>query len=125
MNMAKKSNHAALLGERQKELKFDDSVTATGAKFIPVSFDTHGSWGPKFKVLFRDIIKHASEYSHIPVPALAAYWSRRLSISLHRGIANSILRHIGCSNASPFYDEGGMRGAVMEQAYLGSNVYLQ
>ena len=57
MNMAKKSNRAALLGERQKELKFDDSVTATGAKFIPVSFDTHGSRGPKFKALFRDIIK--------------------------------------------------------------------
>ena len=117
---AKNPERAVLEGERQKDSKFRESVVAQGKVFVPASISTSGGFGPKFKVIFRDLVKHSAEYNNIPPAALSIYWLRRFSVTLQNALANCFFKHVGRANARAFRDESREVGVVVDQTYVGS-----
>jgi len=117
LNRAGQSRFSAKEAERVKEQRYAADAAAAGHQFFPLIIETYVAFGPKFEEFFGLVMKHAAEYLQINVEYLSIYWRRRLSASLHKAIASSIVQKLGRQYSAPFRDESGFELLQQEQAY--------
>ena len=63
----------------------------SGKIFLPFVFETYGLWGKQFQDFFAATMMEAEEYRGIPGAAISMYWRRRISVTLHKTMAEGIL----------------------------------
>jgi hypothetical protein len=114
---AETQGFAAAKGEVSKRSKYGAPASQGGQVFVPFVFETYGYWGKAFQEFFAATIKHAEEYSGIPGEALSIYWRRRISVTLHKTMAEGILARVGRINSGPFRDESSWEGVIQSQSY--------
>ena len=64
---------------------------SSGQVFLPFVFETYGLWGKHFQDFFTSTMKQVEEYRGIPGAAISMYWRRRISVTLHKTMAEGIL----------------------------------
>ena len=84
---------------------------------LPFVFETYGLCGKHFQDLFASNIKQAEEYRGIPGAAISMYWRRRISVTLHKTMAEGILARAGRLTTGPFRDESSWEGVMESQSY--------
>lgn len=116
-SQAELQGSAASRGEAKKISKFGQPTTQGGQVFLPFVFETYGHWGKSFQDFFAATMKHTQEYRGIPEEAISTYWRRRISVTLHKNMAEGILARIGRLNSGPFRDESSWEGVIQSQSY--------
>jgi hypothetical protein len=76
---------------RAKEAKYKVKVEAQGFHFRTDVFAVQGAWGEDFSKWFGAKLDYYSMEHTVPKAVLSNYWSRRLSVALHRGVARAQL----------------------------------
>jgi hypothetical protein len=110
--------YAAAAGEALKKIKYDEDSREAGMLFLPVIFETFGRWGSSFEAYFKRLMNYGAQFRKLDLGILTSYWRKRLSVTLHRTIAASILSKIGKYNSAPHEDESNWNGAIVEQSYV-------
>ena len=97
--------------------KYGGPASQGGRVFLPFVFETYGLWGKSFQDFFAATMKHAEEYRGIPGAAISMYWRRRISVTLHKTMAEGILARAGRLNSGAFRDESSWEGVMESQSY--------
>lgn len=87
----KKKRNAAMTREREKIGKYSRQASDNNLDFLPLAFETFGSWGPIMRRFFEDIIAEAARHRHELKGPIAEYWMQRISAALHFGCANLLI----------------------------------
>ena len=82
-----------------------------------VVFETYGLWGKGFQDFFTATMRPAEEYRGVPGATINTYWRRRISVTLHKTMAEGILARAGRLNSGPFRDESSWEGVMESQSY--------
>jgi hypothetical protein len=121
LNNSKHSLRAAKARENQKINEYGVISEQAGHEFIPLVIESYGAWGSKMVEFFNRVINHASEARSVRKDILAIYWRRRLAVTLHKAIAEAILKKIGRARGGPFRDESNWEGVLEDQQYVRSS----
>ena len=108
---------AAKRGEDSKVTKYGGPASQGGHVFLPFVFETYGLWGKGFQDFFTATMRQAEEYRGVPRAAISTYWRRRISVTLHKTMAEGILARAGRLNSGPFRDESSWEGVMESQSY--------
>ena len=87
-----------------------------GLSFLPIIFESTGRLHPSAVQFFRSVAQFAEEPLKIPKATLYGYMMKRLSCTLQRGIANSILSRISAIK--------GHQSRVMRKSYTHSHDFV-
>jgi hypothetical protein len=82
---------AARDAEMQKNRKFLARCIAVDIEFIPLAFELGGLWGDSLKKDFKKTIAAAAELKKIDISFIENYWTKRIAITLQRGLANKVI----------------------------------
>ena len=97
--------------------KYGAPASQGGHVFLPFVFETYGLWGKHFQDFFASTMKQAEKYRGISGAAISMYWRRRISVTLHKTMAEGILARAGRLNSGPFRDESSWEGVMESQSY--------
>ena len=92
-------------------------VSYGGQIFLPFVFETYGLWGKDFQDFFAATMRQAEEFRGIPKASISMYWRRRISVTLHKSMAEGILARAGRLNSGPFRDESSWERVMEAQSY--------
>ena len=76
--------------EEHKMKKYHEACVAIGQSFMPAVFESQGCAGDRFLRHFDQLVMKKADQIGAPVAALVIYWSRRLSLTLQRNVAQAI-----------------------------------
>jgi hypothetical protein len=106
--------------EDVKILKYQAACVAIGQSFMPAAFESQGCAGDRFLRHFDQLVSKRADQIGAPVAALAIYWSRRLSLTLQRNVAQAINFRLMTLYAGPVghaaTDETVWTGVMASQA---------
>ena len=102
-------------GEVSKMLKCGAPASQGCQVFLPFVLETYSLWGKHFQDFFATTMEQAEEYRGIPGAAISMYWRRRISVTLHKTMAEGILARAGRLNSGPFRDESSWEGVIESQ----------
>ena len=77
---------------RRKNTKFLGDAIANGHLFKPIVLESSGYIHPETTAFFRDLAAKCSGIKKISQSVLYAYFMKRLSVSLQKGIATAIIQ---------------------------------
>ena len=97
--------------------KYGGPASQGGHVFLPIVFETYGLWGKGFQDFFAATMRQAEEYRGVPGAAINLYWRRRISVTLHKTLAEGILARAGRLNSGPFRDESSWEGVMESLSY--------
>ena len=80
----------ARAGEMEKERKFRELCDSVGIDFTPVVIETFGRWGTRFEQFFKQTISAMADNKKIDASFAKNYWEKRISMSVQKGLADSI-----------------------------------
>ena len=92
---------AAKRVEVSKMSRYGAPASQGGQVFLPFVFETYGIWGKHFRDFFALTMTQAEECRGIPGAAISMYWRRRISVTLHKTMAEGILARAGRQNSRP------------------------
>ena len=115
LNQSRVAGRLASDYARTKHVKYDEYAQRISNTFIPFIFETRGFWHHEFKEFFAKVLNHSSLNSGIPLKALTTYWRRRISVTLQKVIARSVLSKIKRLNSPSFFDESNFDGVILDE----------
>jgi hypothetical protein len=74
-----------------KNRKFLPRCKAVNVEFIPLAFEIGGLWGDSLKKDFKKTIAAAAALKKIDISFIENYWTKRIAITLQRGLANKVI----------------------------------
>jgi hypothetical protein len=113
--------------EVEKAKKYQEVCRAMGQSFLPVVFESQGLAGGQFLLHFDKLIARRAEEIGASSAPLKIYWSRRLSLTLQRSVAQAINIRMATLYTGPTgptaVDESVWPGVVVSQSQtsLGSS----
>jgi hypothetical protein len=128
--MASKPGWGAAQVERKKPAAMAREVAqgkraplAAGTTFVAVGIDARGRTGPGFHKLCEWLAEHAVAHTNLLLPGMTAaqlrvrlitMWRTRLSVALHRALAESYVRRAEMLRAAVALQQGVMPLAVVD-----------
>ena len=76
--------------EDVKILKYQTACVAIGQSFMPAAFESQGCAEERFLHHFDQLVMKRADRIGAHIAALAIYWSRSLSLTLQRNVAQAI-----------------------------------
>ena len=114
----------ALSREVSKASKYQDTCHKIGQSFLPIVFESQGLAGNMFLQHFDKLINRRADEIGAPVAPLKIYWSRRLSLTLQRSVAQAINIRMASLYAGPAgptaADESAWPGVVAGQTHAST-----
>ena len=102
-----------------KNNKYQAAATSAGYSFIPIAFENRGLWSKETKDFFNLVIKHGSQQNYIKPAILKCYWMRRISLTLLKFSARSILKKQSrIQSPNNYHDESNYLDVIHSQSTL-------
>lgn len=109
-----KIGHAGEMNFRAKSLKYKTISESSGSSFLPFILQSTGHICDDSKSLLKYLSKTASSINRIPIKVLYNYFLKRLSLSLQRGISNSLTQRYAKINAHyPVHEDSSFHEDVV------------
>ena len=121
---SKIQGRAAARAVTRKNSKYQESVTAAGYTFVPMAFENRGLWSKEFKDFFNLVIKHGSQHNSVKPAILKCYWMRRISLTLLKYSARSVISRLSKSYSNNYFDESNNFEIINSQSTLFSSQLL-
>ena len=115
LSQSKVQGRAAAKAVIVKKNKYETSVTSIGYQFIPFAFENRGLWSKELKDFFNLVIKHGSQNNSIKPAILKSYWMRRISLTLLKYSARSVISRLSRSQSPNYYDESNCLEIINSQ----------
>jgi len=60
--------------------------------YYPLAFETGGNWHPLLKEFVNALAAEIATVTGRPLSVVLSYWTKRISVSIHRGVSRQILK---------------------------------
>ena len=110
---------AAQRAVNRKNRKYGEFMHRHSIRFTALAFETEGNWHPHLKDLVHTLASEISSVTGRPAPVVESYWTKRISISINRGVSRQILKSTFLHNTSP--NTNHLSSSIPNASFLSSS----